>query len=295
MVYQDKIYMVNGLQNGHSSGWVNWFDVFDPRTNQWSTLPNSPRARDHFHAAVVGNKLYVAGGRRSGQINTFAPTVGEVDVFDFQTNNWSTLPNNIPTQRAASTAAVLGNELIIIGGEAGSGLANNETEALNLSTNNWRTLAPMIQGRHGTQAIVNNNGIYVASGSPNVGGGSTRTQEAFFFNGQTNPTGTSITASTLTPSSNTVNFTGNNTTQNLTLTNSGGGQGIIIEGLNVNNNAFSANIAAGLPLHLAPNSSVTVAINFSSGNNATGQLMICLLYTSPSPRDKRQYRMPSSA
>ena len=25
------------------------------------------------------------------------------------------------------------------------------------------------------------------------------------------------------------------------------------------------------------------------------QLLVCLLYTSPSPRDKRQYRMPSSA
>ena len=28
---------------------------------------------------------------------------------------------------------------------------------------------------------------------------------------------------------------------------------------------------------------------------AVGWCVICLLYTSPSPRDKRQYRMPSSA
>ena len=32
------------------------------------------------------------------------------------------------------------------------------------------------------------------------------------------------------------------------------------------------------------------------GDEMTGRLMgICLLYTSPSPRDKRQYRMPYSA
>ena len=29
--------------------------------------------------------------------------------------------------------------------------------------------------------------------------------------------------------------------------------------------------------------------------NAKGEIFICLLYTSPSPRDKRQSRMPSSA
>ena len=274
VVYQNKIYIVNGLTNGHSSGWVNWFDVFDPRTNEWSTLPNSPRPRDHFHAAVIDDKLYVAGGRRSGQQNTFLPLVGEVDVFNFQTNSWSTLPNNIPTQRAATTAAVLGNELIIIGGEQSSGLANNQTEALNITTNNWRTLTPMLQGRHGTQAIVNNNGIYVASGSPNVGGGSTRTQEVFFFGNQTAPTGNPISASTLTTSTNTLNFTSNNSTKNLILTNTNGTQAILIQGISDNSNVFSANIATGLPLHLPPGESEQIVVSYSSGNNASGQLTI---------------------
>jgi len=274
VVYQDKIYVVNGLTNGHTSGWVNWFDVFDPRTNQWEQLPNSPRARDHFHAAVIGNKLYVAGGRRSGQQSTFAPTIGAVDVYNFQSNSWSTLPNNIPTQRGAATTAVLGNELIIIGGEQNSGLANNQTEALNVNTNNWRALAPMIQGRHGTQAIVNNNGIYVASGSPNVGGGFTRTQEAFFFGNQTSPIGNAITASTLTTSANTLNFTDNNTTKNLILTNTNGTQAILIQAITDNSTAFSANIAADLPLHIPPGGSTTIAVNFSSGNNVSGQLTI---------------------
>ena len=40
------------------------------------------------------------------------------------------------------------------------------------------------------------------------------------------------------------------------------------------------------------------AIVFLASNSSsymTGQSIICLLYTSPSPRDKRQSRMPSSA
>ena len=31
------------------------------------------------------------------------------------------------------------------------------------------------------------------------------------------------------------------------------------------------------------------------GEPGTGKTLLCLLYTSPSPRDKRQSRMPSSA
>ena len=47
-----------------------------------------------------------------------------------------------------------------------------------------------------------------------------------------------------------------------------------------------------------------MADNLSMGNHAvallanaisTGAILYCLLYTSPSPRDKRQSRMPSSA
>ena len=38
------------------------------------------------------------------------------------------------------------------------------------------------------------------------------------------------------------------------------------------------------------NTSVKTTLNFNSGNN-----IICLLYTSPSPRDRTRSRMPSSA
>ena len=40
---------------------------------------------------------------------------------------------------------------------------------------------------------------------------------------------------------------------------------------------------------------VTVKEAIPRGKVKKGQVMRCLLYTSPSPRDKRQSRMPSSA
>jgi N-acetylneuraminic acid mutarotase len=178
VVYNQKIYLIGGITNGHTSGFVKWLDEFDPATGIWRTLPDANFARDHFHAAVVGNKLYAAGGRRTsgatGQV--FSLTVREVDVFDFGTRQWLPYPNGmapIPTQRAGTTVAVLGGEVVVIGGESGNNtgdLAHNQAEALNPATGTWRSLAPLNTGRHGTQALVYGGKIYIAAGSGKRGG-----------------------------------------------------------------------------------------------------------------------------
>ena len=40
---------------------------------------------------------------------------------------------------------------------------------------------------------------------------------------------------------------------------------------------------------------VLLGMSFAKGKASSARAKSCLLYTSPSPRDKRQYRMPSSA
>jgi N-acetylneuraminic acid mutarotase len=178
VVYNQKIYLVGGITKGHTSGFVKWLDELDPATGTWQTLPDANFARDHFHAAVVGNKLYAAGGRRTsgatGQV--FSLTVSEVDVFDFGTRQWLPYPNGmapIPTQRGGTTVVVLGGEVVVIGGESANNagdLAHNQAEALNPATGTWRSLAPLNTGRHGTQALVYGEKIYIAAGSGKRGG-----------------------------------------------------------------------------------------------------------------------------
>ena len=41
---------------GHAGGFVNWLDEYNPTTGEWKSLPDAPHARDHFHAAVVGDQ-----------------------------------------------------------------------------------------------------------------------------------------------------------------------------------------------------------------------------------------------
>lgn len=175
-VYNNKIYLVCGIQDGHWDGHVAWFDEYDPATGQWKTLPDAPHTRDHLSVAVANNKLVVTGGRQSNfktnrVINT---TIKETDVYDFKTGKWTTMSpeNNIPTMRAGNTAIAYGNKVLLIGGESGEQIpAHNEVEAFNLETNKWEKFPSLLQGRHGMQVVSLDGKLYVATGSKNQGGG----------------------------------------------------------------------------------------------------------------------------
>jgi N-acetylneuraminic acid mutarotase len=176
VVYKNKVYSVCGIQDGHWDGHVGWLDEYDPKTNQWKKLPDAPHMRDHVHAVVMDDKIYVAGGRRStakiGQVLNL--TEPAVDVFDFKTNRWTTLPesNNLPTRRAGAASVVLGKNMFVIGGESDSQVpAHNEVEVFNTKTSKWETYAPLSTGRHGTGAVQISGKIYIVAGSGNRGGG----------------------------------------------------------------------------------------------------------------------------
>jgi N-acetylneuraminic acid mutarotase len=191
-VYNGKIYYAGG-QHDAPDGVYNprskpWFDVYNPTTDTWTQLPNMPRARDHFHAAVVDGKFYAIGGRQTSNNNI----VTAVDVYDLSqgaAGTWQTPNTVLPTPRSGFTTAVLGQEILVIGGEGGvdnkGGPAFNTVEAYNTATNSWRTLEPMPTGLHGTQAVVCNGGVYLAAGSDMQGTGPTNVQEMFSLNGAT--------------------------------------------------------------------------------------------------------------
>ena len=179
--YQGKFYVVGGNTIGHRGGYVSWFDEYNPQTGEWTALEDAPSQRDHFAAAVVDDKLYVAGGRLSGgDGGIFAPLIETVDVYDFASGSWSTLPSvsNIPTPRAGTSTVAFQGNVLVIGGEA-DGQAYDTVEQLDPDTNTWTEIAPMNHARHGTQAVVSGNGIFTLGGSPMLGGGNQRNLEAF--------------------------------------------------------------------------------------------------------------------
>lgn len=285
VVYKNKIYLVAGITDGHWAGWVPWFDEYDPATNTWRTLPDAPRSRDHFHATVVNDKLYLAGGRRSsgstGQV--FALTVPEVDVYDFVTGTWSTLPSssNLPTPRAGAASVLLGNELMVIGGEDNQTAGHKETHALDVTTNTWRRVADLQESRHGTQAIVNNNGIYIAVGAGNQGSGPLVTsQEAFYLYGPTVLSGTALSQSQLAGAASLdYGLTATNvaSTKTLTLTNTGGNQAILVSSIAIGGAAsFSYTVPFSMPFVIPVGKSVDLTVKFqpTAGGTQSANLVV---------------------
>ncbi|MCL6260423.1 Ig-like domain-containing protein, partial [Aquiflexum sp. TKW24L] len=273
VLHNNKFYIIGGNKLGHSGGFVPFFDQFDPATGVWTVLQDAPRSRDHFSAAMIGNKIYVASGRLSGYTDgvfTFGPVIPEVDVFDFDTNSWSTLPSamNIPTPRAGAVVVNIGNKLLVAGGEIPNdpdGTVRSEalslTEILDPVSQTWTTGSNLNFRRHGTQGIVSGNGVWVAGGSPNRGGGNQRNMEYY---GENNRTGTLITESNLTGPTNLVLDIDKRSLVTLQVT--GGNQGIFVRkislsGLDANDFTFvSGNISNSI---LQANSSHVLEIIYN--------------------------------
>ncbi|MEL6988727.1 MAG: kelch repeat-containing protein, partial [Bacteroidota bacterium] len=175
VVYNDKIYLVGGIQNGHMNGFTNWLDEYNPKTGEWKVLEDAPFPRDHFQAVVSGDKLYAFAGRttfkKSGQDMNL--TLSHGNVFDFIKMQWDGPRENlqIPTEREGNFVFEHNGKIIVGGGESIKQIeAHKEVEAYDPMTNQWSSWPALNEGRHGTGFAVVDNYVYTASGCGNRGG-----------------------------------------------------------------------------------------------------------------------------
>lgn len=176
VVYNNKIYLVGGITEGHMQGYKPWFDEYDPSTGEWRVLADAPHARDHFQATMLNDTLYAFAGRRSSRASgeDMSLTLKYGDAYDFKSNVW--LPTTeslaLPTGRAGNSAITWQKEILIGGGESTSQHpAHADVEAFNPATGTWRTWPSLLQGRHGTGLVIVDEYMYTVSGAGNRGGG----------------------------------------------------------------------------------------------------------------------------
>jgi N-acetylneuraminic acid mutarotase len=107
-------------------------------------------------AAVIGGKLYLAGGVGSGNILS-----GVLEVYDPATNAWTTkAPMLTPRDRAGGAAI---NGLFYVTGGAGSS-DNRTVEVYDPASNSWATKAPLLTGRSDLAAGVVGGKLYAVGG-----------------------------------------------------------------------------------------------------------------------------------
>lgn len=167
------IYIAGGLRDGA----VAEVSALDTATGTWSTaVPALPAIRDHGCGAVVGDTLYVIGGR-AGAINALT---GSVEAYT-PGGTWVTRAA-MPTPRGGAACGVIGERILVVGGEGNPATATGvfaEVEAYTPSTDTWETLTSMVSPRHGMGAAVIGGRLYVPGGADAQGFAAVATHEVF--------------------------------------------------------------------------------------------------------------------
>jgi N-acetylneuraminic acid mutarotase len=119
-----RFYAISGRASlGAGVGNLAAFEVYDPGTGSWSSLPPIPTARSGLAAAAVGDRYAVAFG---GEGNDAIPSgvFGEVEAYDTLLGQWIGLAP-MPTPRHGIGAATLSGLVHVPGGapQEGFGLS----------------------------------------------------------------------------------------------------------------------------------------------------------------------------
>jgi N-acetylneuraminic acid mutarotase len=162
--YDGKLYVVGGYSQAGdtSTGAVRSFWRFDPGTGRWSAMPPAPLARAAAGAAVLGHRLYVAGGR-----SDTLTTISTLAIFDFDTGRWSVGP---PLHHAREhVAAVAADGAVWLLGGRALGQGNfTDVERYQPGAAAWQEMAPMPIARSSFQAVDAAGKIVVVGGESTV-------------------------------------------------------------------------------------------------------------------------------
>lgn len=110
---------------------------FDPISGEWSALPDLPQARSSHDAWIKGDKIYVVGGwemRGKGNSSRWHRTMEVLDLSG-EEPEWRSIP--IPFRRRALAVAIVGEELLCMGGLDNGGDTSDEVDIFNLETGEW--------------------------------------------------------------------------------------------------------------------------------------------------------------
>lgn len=138
-------------------------EAYDPKANQWTTLPSMPQARFRHGAAVVGGDMYLIGGR---DVND--SVIRSIDVFHSASNSWETLAPSSQWEDAASDLVVVavGTYIYAISGYTQDYATKSTVSVFDTATKQWLPvqLSSMATSRGDACAAAIGQLIYVFGG-----------------------------------------------------------------------------------------------------------------------------------
>jgi uncharacterized protein (TIGR03437 family) len=148
-----KLYLVGAIAGGAVDGSVY---RYDPTEKEWRAVAGMPTPRAAAGIAVVGTRIYVAGG-----VDAAGAPSAALEVFETESRVWTRLPD-MPTARSRLTARSIRGLIYAIGGRSDRPL--NTVEEFNPATSSWRARAPLPTARFSLASGKSNSRIQVFGG-----------------------------------------------------------------------------------------------------------------------------------
>lgn len=160
LAYSDRrLYVVGGMVGEGVSDQVLRFDLV---TNTWVGLSPKPTAVTDVQAAVIGNKIYVPGGRlQSGGVSD------RLEVYDPQRELWAAL-SPLPQARSGYALVAVEGKLYLFGGWDGS-TYRAEVWQYSPDEDRWAVRSPMPTARAFAGAATIEGRVYVMGGVGTAG------------------------------------------------------------------------------------------------------------------------------
>ena len=125
----------------------------------WEAL--SPAMPQHHCASVViHNELVLVGGH----VDSDSKCTGALTSYDHSAGVWVARLPPMPTPRASAAAFVVGDYLIVSGGQKGEGEVTNAMEVLHIPSQKWEAAARLPQSLAGQSVAVCSNEVFLVGG-----------------------------------------------------------------------------------------------------------------------------------
>lgn len=135
--------------------------LFDPSSNRWIDLPPLPHARSSHEAAVIGARVFIAGGWcLAGSEKRWAETIAVLDTSQPE-KGWVEYPQ--PFKRRALAVAALGKKILVVGGLTDDGKMSSSVDLFDPADGSW-SKGPDFPGRPFGAAMTSLGQAVVASG-----------------------------------------------------------------------------------------------------------------------------------
>jgi N-acetylneuraminic acid mutarotase len=146
---------------------------YDPSRNRWSRLPSSPTERAAHAVAVIGHRLFAAGGaNETGSLRS-------LEVYDFESRRWARGPRFPPPARNHTTGVASGGRFYVLAGRD----TRNFTAAARYDPrrHKWERLPPLHTARGGIASARLSDGRIVVFGGERLEPGGTTIAEVELF------------------------------------------------------------------------------------------------------------------